>query len=262
MRLGLRVYIYSMMVIVAALALLGLMSIVKYESILTDTLAKRLAVVVEDTRMSVEKAGTLGVSLKALTQQPTGPIAIAAQLLTGEARVMVVDARGDVVNTPGEQAALPVAIAPLVGKISAQEKNWHFREDGYLVVGTTVVNSFGESEGAIIALQPDGMIAERDSAMLRRIVSYSAITLVPVAILAAIVIFLSLRPLGHSIRAMRSVVEDREEGRIADASGPLAPTLHWFGRIFGDLELQHKEAAQTLDYIETLAHTESRQHGQ
>ncbi|MCL6707100.1 hypothetical protein M8R20_08820 [Pseudomonas sp. R2.Fl] len=262
MRIGLRVYVYSMLVIMAALALLGLMSIVKYETILTETLSKRLGVVVEDARASVEKAGTLGVSLKALAQQPTGPLAVAAELMPGEARVIVVDAHGGLITMPGQEGGLPIAPAPLVERIAAQQKSWSFRDGGYLIVGSTVVNSFGESEGAILAVQSDQAITERDNAMLRRIVSYSFITLVPIALLAALVVFLSLRPLGRSIHAMRSVVEERDETRIANASGPLAPTLHWFGRIFGDLEQQRKEATQTLDAIEILAHTESRKNGQ
>lgn len=261
MRIALRVYIYSMLVITAALALLGLMSIVKYESILTGTLSKRLAVVIEDARASVEKAGTLGVSLRALAQQPTGPVAAAAQFMPDEARVIVVDADGSPVAMPDQDARLPIAAAPLVERIAAENKNWNFREGGYLIVGSTVVNSFGELEGAIVALQSDQVINQLDNAMLRRIIYYSLITLVPIALLAALVVFLSLRPLGRSINAMRSVVEEHEAGRIANISGPLAPTLHWFGRIFGDLEVQRKEATQTLDAIETLARIESGKNG-
>lgn len=262
MRIGLRVYVYSMLVIVAALTLLGLMSMVKYENILTDTLAKRLAVVVEVARASVEKAGSLGVGLRALAQQPSGPIAIAAQLLPGEARVMVVDVHGNPIALPGQETSAPVSVASLVERIAAKEKGWNFREGGFLLAGSTVVNSFGEAEGAIVALQSDLVIEQRDAAMLRQIVSFSLITLVPIAVLAALVVFLSLRPLGHSIHAMRAVVEEHDGSRIANANGPLAPTLHWFGRIFGDLEQQRKEAAQTLDAIETLARMEKRPNGQ
>ncbi|MBO3761705.1 hypothetical protein [Ciceribacter sp. L1K22] len=262
MRIGLRVYVYSMLVIVAALALLGLMSIVKYETILTETMSKRLAVVIEDARASVEKAGSLGVSLRALAQQPSGPLSVASQLIDDDARVVVVDARGELVSMPGQVGGLPVASAPLLTHIAARDKSWSFRDGGYLIVGSTIVNSFGESEGAIVALQPDAVITERDNAMLRRIISYSFITLMPIALLAAMVVFVSLRPLGRSIQAMRSVVEERDETRVANASGPLAPTLHWFGRIFGDLEQQRKEATQTLDAIEMLANAESRKNGQ
>lgn len=261
MRIGLRVYIYSMFVIVAALALLGLMSIVKYENILTETLAKRLTTVTQDARASVEKAGVLGVSLKALTQQPGGPIDVAAELLPDDMRVAVIDAQGELVRRPGEPADLPIPVGLLVGHIAAKESKWFLRESGYLVAGSTVVNSFGEPEGAILAIQSDAVIESRNAAMLRDLVSFSSVTLIPTAIIAAIVVFFSLRPLGRSIRAMRSVVEEQNAGHIGEVRGPLAPTLHWFGRIFGDLEQQRGQADSALKEIEALAVAEGRRDG-
>ncbi|WP_162894654.1 hypothetical protein [Rhizobium terrae] len=261
MRIGLRVYIYSMFVIIAALSLLGLMSIVKYENILTETLAKRLTTVTEDARASAEKANALGVSLRALTQQPGGPIEVAAGLLPNGMRVVVVDPRGDLIRRPGEAAGLPISVDALVDRIEAKQSDWHLRENGYLVAGSTVINSFGEAEGAIIAIQPDAIIESRNAAMLRDLVSFSSLTLLPTAIIAAIVVFFSLRPLGRSIRAMRSVVEEQKPADISEVRGPLAPTLHWFGRIFGDLEQQRGQALSALNEIEAIATAEGRRHG-
>ncbi|WP_172746002.1 hypothetical protein [Neorhizobium sp. T7_12] len=261
MRIGLRVYIYSMFVIVAALSLLGLMSIVKYENILTETLAKRLTTVTEDARASVEKADALGVSLRALTQQDGGPIDVAAGLLPSDMRIAVVDPRGDLIRRPGETAALPVSVDALVDRIAAKQSDWHLRENGYLVAGSTVVNSFGEPEGAIIAVQSDAVIESRNAAMLRDLVSFSLLTLIPTAILAAFVVYFSLRPLGRSISAMRSVVEEQNAGHLSKVQGPLAPTLHWFGRIFGDLELQRGQALTALNEIEAMATAEGRRDG-
>lgn len=261
MRIGLRVYIYSMFVILAALSLLGLMSIVKYESILTETLAKRLAIVTEDARLSVEKAGTLGVSLKALAQQATGPIEVAAQLLPRDIRVVVIDPAGEIIARPGAAEPLPISTAQLTGKVAAKQSNWYLREDGYLMAGSTVVNSFGEPEGAIIAIQSDAIIDERNAAMLRRILIFLALTLLPTAVLAAIVVFFSLRPLDRSIHAMRTVVEEQDASAIQNMNGPLAPTLHWFGRIFGDLEQQRGQAVSALNEIEALAVAEGHRDG-
>lgn len=263
MRVGLRVYLYSMLVIIAALALLGMMSIVKYESILTETLAKRLSVVVDDTGSSVEKAGTLGVTLRSLAQQPTGPVAGARQLLAGTATVMALDMGGQPITMVGEEQRLPIPVGPMAARIAAKEKSWHLRTDGFLVAGTTVINSFGEAEGAVIALLPDSVIEARDDAMLARIIQFGVIVLIPTAVLAAILIYFSIRPLGRSIHAMREVVEERApHGGAHLSAGPLAPTLQWFSRIFGDLEKQRKEADETLDAIETLARMESGKHGQ
>ncbi|MCY1669078.1 hypothetical protein [Rhizobium sp. SL86] len=263
MRVGLRVYLYSMLVIIAALALLGMMSIVKYETILTETLAKRLSVVVDDTGSSIEKAGTLGVTLRSLAQQPTGPVAGARQLLAGTATVLALDMTGRPIAVGGEQQRLPFSTELMADRIAAKEKSWHLRAEGFLIAGTTVINSFGEAEGAIVALLPDAVIETRDDAMLARIIQFGVIVLVPTAILAAVLIFFSIRPLGRSIHAMRNVVEEREQpDGVNLTTGPLAPTLQWFSRIFGDLEKQRKEADETLDAIETLARMESGKHGQ
>ncbi|WP_319531178.1 hypothetical protein [uncultured Cohaesibacter sp.] len=264
MKIGLRVYIYSLLVMVTALGLLGLMSVVKYESILTDTVVKRQHAITNDIRNSIEKAGVLGVPIRSFSQFE-GAMAATAASVEKDVHLVVINNSGkDLIyqNSPIKGADLAAFKSIVMGKeiqefLKDKTDHWSVRRDNYLFSGSTIINPFGQVDGAVVTMQSDAGINARTSAMLTRIAYFSALVLLPSALLAALVIYTSLRPLEQSIRTIRHVVEEVPEAK-PEIEGPLAPTLRWFSDVYSKFVSQRRTAISTLDSIEALA----RQNGQ
>lgn len=257
MRITLRVYIYSMIVVFSALIILVIMGSVKYENILIGNHTAQLNIAIEDARSSVERASVLGVPLRALLQQKDGPVEAAAKLLPSNAIVVIVDADGLIIHRAGQETMPEDVLGDIIpGKIASKEQSWSERDGGYLVAGSTVLNAFGQVDGVIVALQSDADIVARDRDMLRQMLLFMGLALVPTAVIAGVAIVFSLRPLNRSIRDMHAVVHGASCSASFtdnDKAGTRPSSFGWFGPLFGNLEEQHRNALKTLDEIETSA---------
>ena len=242
-----RNWIAFVAVLATVLSILGTLSVLQYDAILTRLIQERLAVIAETTASSFRSVINLGLPI-ATVRNAKEVLSWAKDIDPAVSSIQVFHPTGIVVHatTADDGAPIPKDIL-LVQSLSSSDR-WNAENEGELLAGLTLRNLTGAPIGGILVSAANQDFKAKSEAMATRIALVAVVVFFVFSALALPVLRLRLggtiRGLGKLERLSEAFSDDQQRsGNAAEA----APAIANYGFLSGEivrLESQLNDAFQ------------------
>lgn len=250
MRSATKIMITALLALGFVLGLITLLNYFKFESSLAALTDRRLAVITDNARDSIEAAINLGLSLRNLESAPA--VLQRARVQDGRIEALHVFGTDGRVLYSTDTQAVGDMIDPawLNAARQVDARSWQVSTDAALVTGRRLDSSFAQGIGGLVLVYPVADGAMRVAEMRNDLVGAALLILLAFSLLGAIGAALISRHVGRLFSGLMQAVEGTGTGT---SGGRLPPSLQ---AVAGRLRANLTEVRGELDDIEaTLAAT-------